>query len=245
MSPKLYLLRWLRRWHARIGFTAALFFLLLAVTGVIANHGAALGLDSARVRSARLDRWYGIEVEPPRAAFRTPSHELVAANGRWLLDARPAGDERPEPVGLVEIGDMLVVACPGSLYLLRADGRVVDRLEGKALPGAPIESIGADGAGLFVRTRAGVYASADVLSWQRAGSARVAWSTPVGLSDAERDAYASALAPGITVQRLLLDLHSGRIAGRYGPLAVDLVALVLVVLAASGAWLFVSHRRRR
>src|SRR5581483_6323689 len=131
MSPKLYLLRWLRRWHARIGFTAALFFLLLAVTGVIANHGAALGLDSARVRSARLDRWYGIEVEPPRAAFRTPSHEL--------LEARPAGDERPEPVGLVEIGDMLVVACPGSLYLLRADGRVVDRLEGKALPGAPIE----------------------------------------------------------------------------------------------------------
>jgi hypothetical protein len=245
MSPKLHLLRWLRRWHARIGFTATIFFLVLAVTGVIANHGAALGLDAMRVRSASLDRWYGIAVEAPRAAFRTPSHELVAANGRWLLDARPAGDERPEPLGLVEIGDMLVVACPGALYLLRADGRLVDRLDGKALPGAPIESVGSDGYGLFVRTGTGTYASADVLSWRPVRSARVAWSTPVGLSDAERDAYTRALAPGIPVQRLLLDLHSGRIAGRYGPLAVDLVALVLIVLAASGAWLFVAHRRRR
>jgi PepSY-associated transmembrane protein len=245
MSPRLHLLRLLRRWHARIGFTAVLFFVLLAVTGVIANHGAALGLDATRVHSAWLDRWYGIAAEPPRAAFRSGSHELVAANGRWLLDARPAGDELPEPLGLVELGDVLIVASAASLYLLRADGRLIDRLDGKALPGTPIDSVGSDGGELVLRTRAGVFASADVLSWQSTRPRRVTWSAAVDLSPAERDGYARALAPGIPLQRLLLDLHSGRLAGRYGPLAVDLVALVLVVLAASGAWLFVSHRRRR
>lgn len=243
MSPRLRLLRWLRRWHARIGFTAAVFFVLLAVTGVIVNHGAALGLDAKRVHSAWLGRWYGVAVEPPRAAFRSGSHELVAANGRWLLDARPAGDERPQPVGMVELGDLLVIACPRALYLLRPDGRLVDRLEGGALPAAPVESVGSDGAELVVRTRAGVFASADVLSWRPARPGRVAWSAPMELTFAERDRYAAALAPGIPVQRLLLDLHSGRIAGRWGPLAVDFVALFLVVLAASGAWLYVSRRR--
>jgi PepSY-associated transmembrane protein len=245
MSPRLHLLRLLRRWHARIGFSAALFFLLLAVSGVIANHGAALGLDAKRVHSGWLDRWYGIAAEVPRAAFRSRSHELVAANGRWLLDARPAGDELPQPLGLVEVGDMLVVASAGSLYVLRADGRLVDRLDGPALPGSPIESLGSDGAGVVLRTRGGVFASADVVSWRSGGPRQVSWSAPAELSPAERRSYAAALAPGIPLQRLLLDVHSGRIAGRYGPLAVDLAALVLIVLAASGAWLFASHRRRR
>src|SRR3954471_11503732 len=165
MSPKLHLLRFLRRWHARIGFTAMVFFLLLAVTGVIANHGAELGLDAKRVHSAWLARWYGIAAEAPQAAFRSGSHELVAANGRWLFDARPAGDELPDAVGLVELGDVLVVASRASLYLLRPDGRLIDRLEGKALPGAPIESVGSAGGELVLRTAAGVFASADVLTW--------------------------------------------------------------------------------
>jgi hypothetical protein len=245
MSPRLHLLRLLRRWHARIGFTAALFFLLLAVSGVIANHGAALGLDAKRVHSDWLDRWYGIAAESPREAFRSRSHELVAANGRWLLDARPAGDELPPPLGLVDLGDMLVVASAGSLYLLRADGRLIDRLDSTALPGSPIESLGSDGGEVVLRTRAGVFTSADVVSWRSARPRQVSWSAAVALSPAERRSYAAALAPGISLQRLLLDVHSGRIAGHYGPLAVDLVALVLIVLAASGAWLFVAHRRRR
>jgi PepSY-associated TM region len=245
MSPRMHLLRLLRRWHARIGFTAALFFLLLAVTGVVANHGAELGLDAKRVHSAWLARWYGLPAQPPRAAFRSGAHELVAANGRWLFDARPAGEELPEPVGLVEVGDLLVVASTASLYLYGADGRLIDRLEGKALPGTPIESVGSDGCELILRTRVGIFASEDVLSWQIARPRRVAWSSPVELSAAERRVYGEALVPGIPVQRLLLDLHSGRIAGRFGPFAVDLVALVLVVLATGGAWLFLAHRRRR
>ena len=60
MFLRLFLLQLLRRWHARIGFSAMLFFLILAVTGLILNHGAGLGLDGrfsedvlwARIRGA-------------------------------------------------------------------------------------------------------------------------------------------------------------------------------------------------
>src|SRR5437764_6749045 len=69
MLAKLFLLRFLRRWHARIGFTAAVFFLFLAVTGLVLNHGTELGLDAKRVHSARLAHWYGVAAGPPRAAF--------------------------------------------------------------------------------------------------------------------------------------------------------------------------------
>lgn len=245
MSPKLFLLRFLRRWHARIGFIAIVFFLILAVTGLVLNHGADLGLDAKRVHSAWLARWYGVEAESPRAAFRSAHHELAAANGRWLLDGRPAGEKRPEPVGLVELGDLVVAACGASLYLYRGDGRLVDRLEESTLPGVPIKAVGSEGGDLVLRTPSGIFATGDALSWRPARARPVRWSAPVELSAAERLAYAKALAPGISVQQLLLDVHSGRIAGRYGPLVIDLVGVLLVVLAASGAWLFLVPRRRK
>src|SRR5213592_1749983 len=110
MSPRLLLLRLLRRWHARIGFAAMLFFLILAVSGLALNHGGSLGLDGRYVHAEWLARWYGIKTQPPRHAFRSGHHVLIAANGRWLLDEEASGQTLPEPLGLIEFADIFVVA---------------------------------------------------------------------------------------------------------------------------------------
>ena len=110
MSPRLLLLRLLRRWHARIGFAAVLFFLILAVTGLALNHGSDLGLDGRFVHAEWLARWYGIKSEPPHHVFRSRRHVLAAANGRWLLDGKISGEKLPPPIGLVELADVFAVA---------------------------------------------------------------------------------------------------------------------------------------
>ena len=46
----------------------------------------------------------------------------------------------------------------------------------------------------------------------------------------------------ITWERIVLDLHSGRIAGDIGVLIMDLAALFLGYLALSGAWLYWRRR---
>ena len=245
MSPKLLLLLFLRRWHARIGFAAVVFFLFLAVTGVILNHATGLGLDTRYVHAAWLARWYGLVPESPRHAFRSGRHDLIAANGRWLLDGQISGERFPAPVGLVELPDMMVVASSASLYIYGKDGALIDRLEKGALPATPVQAIGSGAQRLMLRTASGTFESSDALSWQPAPRDVIAWSAPADLSVAERDRYAKLLEPGVSVQRLLLDLHSGRFAGRYGPLAVDLLAVFLAVLSLSGAWLFLKPRHRR
>jgi hypothetical protein len=245
MPFKLRFTRTLRRWHARIGFAALIFFVLIAATGVALNHGAALGLDSRYVHAEWIARWYGIHQEPPQQAYRTASHLLVAANGRWLLDGSPTGEKMPHPLGLVEIGDLLVVGGESSLHVYRADGALVDRLDGYALPGIPLKAIGAAEGELVVQTPAGPFSSADVLSWRSGAPKVVAWSMPTPLAASDREAYAQRLAPGISLQRILLDLHSGRFLGRLGPLFFDLVAIFLTILALSGAWMFLAPRLRR
>jgi len=245
MSPRVLLLLFLRRWHARIGLAAVVFFLFLAVSGVVLNHASGLGLDSRTMHSARLARWYGIAADPPRDAFRSGAHDLIAANGRWVLDGRVTGDKFPRPIGLVELPDMVVVASSTALYLYRKDGVLIEKVERNALPASPLQEIGAGASRLVLRTASGTFGSSDALSWQAAPRDAVAWSAPVDLSIAERERYAQMLAPGVSVQRLLLDLHSGRFAGRYGPLVVDLLAVFLGVLSLSGAWLFFKRKHRR
>jgi hypothetical protein len=245
VSPKLLLLLFLRRWHARIGLAAVVFFLFLAATGVVLNHGTDFGLDKRYVHAAWLARWYGIAPESPRHAFHAGQHDLIAANGRWLLDGRISGEKFPQPVGLVELPDMVVVASSASLYLYGKDGALIDRLERSALPGIPVQAIGSGGKQLVLRTGAGTFETRDALSWQPAPRDAIAWSAPAELRAAERERYAQLLEPGISVQQLLLDLHSGRFAGRYGPLVVDLLAVFLALLSLSGAWLFLKRRHRR
>ena len=244
MSPRLLLLRLLRRWHARIGFAAMLFFLVLAATGLALNHGPDLSLDGRFVHAEWLARWYGIKSEPPRQVFRSGRHVLIAANGRWLLDGKISGEKSPQPVGLVELADIFVVASEATLYVYRENGELIERLGPGALPGSPVRAIGSGAGGIVLRTPSGIFASADALSWRPAPQQSVSWSAPVELSVSERRAYEEALAPGISVQQLLLDLHSGRFAGRYGPLVVDLLALLLAILSLTGAWLFLVPRMR-
>ena len=50
---------------------------------------------------------------------------------------------------------------------------------------------------------------------------------------------------GLTVERLLLDLHSGRILGEAGPLLMDLVAVFLIVLSLSGLILSKVRNQRK
>jgi hypothetical protein len=245
MSPRLLLLLFLRRWHARIGLAAVVFFLFLAVTGMVLNHATGLGLDARYVHAPWLARWYGVAGEPPRHAFRSGKHDLIAANGRWVLDGQISADRVPQPIGLVELPDMIVVASSASLYLYGKDGLLIDRLERNALPAVPVQAIGAGARQLVLRTASGTFESSDALSWQPAPRDAIAWSAPADLSVAERERYSEMLEPGVSVQRVLLDLHSGRFAGRYGPLAVDLLAVFLGVLSLSGAWLFLKRKHRR
>jgi hypothetical protein len=245
VSPRLLLLLFLRRWHARIGLAAVVFFLFLAVTGVVLNHATGLGLDAKYIHAGWLARWYGLAPEAPRHAFRSGGHDLIAANGRWVLDGRISGERLPQPVGLVELPEMTIVASSASLYIYGKDGALIERVEGSALPGAPVRAIGTGAQQIVIRTGSGIFESADALSWWQAPHHAIAWSAPAELSPTERERYTRLLEPGISLQRLLQDAHSGRIAGRYGPLAVDLLAVFLAVLSLSGAWLFTKRRHRR
>ena len=249
-QPRRPPLRSLYVWHRWLGLAAAALTLVLALTGIALNHTEALRLDERHVRSPALLALYGIEAPPVSAA--------CAAGGRWVLQVgrrlylgtralvRRAGPLR----GAVPWEGMLVVAAGGELLLVTPEGRLAERMGGEAGVPAGLRRIGRMADGRIVALGAhGVYvADRELLAWRPAPEGMEAtWSRcesdpPPALAQEVRAAYRATILPW---ERVLLDLHSGRIAGRLGPWVMDAAALLLVFLASSGPWLWWRQRRKR
>lgn len=244
MTPRLLLLLWLRRWHGRIGVAASVFFVFLAMTGIMLNHAAVLQLHSSHIHASWLVRWYGLKTEHPTHGFAAKNNFLMAANGAWLLNDRMIADNATPPLGMVETDGILYVAGADKLYLYAADGTLIEKLAGAMLPAPPFTGIGTTQSRIALRTNTGVYVGNDGANWKAAVNETVVWSQAVAIPAAMRARAVERLSPGISAETLLQDIHSGRIFGAWGPLLFDVIALVLTGLAVSGTIVFFrSHRR--
>jgi uncharacterized iron-regulated membrane protein len=65
----------------------------------------------------------------------------------------------------------------------------------------------------------------------------VHWTEPVVLTDVQRQQFEKYARPSVAVEQLLIDMHSGRLFGRFGPYVIDLVGLAALWLSISGVWM--------
>lgn len=245
MNSRHSLARFIRRWHARLGVTAALFFIVLIVTGVALNHTEWLGLAHTPIQSDALTRWYGLP-PPQLLAVVDADGEFIATPNVWRYRKQRLPGGGGAVTGVVRTPTLLAVATAQSLSLFTPGGELIDTLRGTALPGWPITALGQFAESLIVQTPHGAFASADGLDWQAFASSGVFWSRVLPPNPLTLARIRAQLAPALPLERILLDLHSGRLFGHYGPLFIDAAALILLGLSASGVWIqWRSWRQKR
>jgi len=233
--------RRLRRWHRRIGVVSAVVVLGLVVTGLLLNHAPSLELDRSRVGlSWVLDR-YGVDIEPPARGYAVDGHWLSVCGGELFLDDRPVTDLASLSGG-VSLDGLIVAAAPAVLVLLDGQGGVIERLALDALPGR-ISAIAQVDSGIALRVDGRWLASdVDLLGWEPvAAPPRPAEARPLPADLASRITQRSR-ARQLSWERVLLDVHSGRFFGPFGPWVLDFFAVLLGFLALSGFWLWSRQR---
>lgn len=223
-----------RRWHRWLGLGIALPVVLLAVTGLLLNHGDFLGLSS-RVLPPWLAAIYGM----PRSA---PVHASVAGEDVWLFASdvvhSPGGRQIPcrAPFkGAVPAGEVTVIGCADELLVLDRDGQELERVD--SAWGVPaFDRIGISPAAELVlaeQNRLMVFDLSDLRAEPFSGPWQAAEVIPAPAVLAAALPQA-AVPPEFNWERLLLDLHSGRILGTPGRWLMDIAALLLLVLALTG-----------
>jgi hypothetical protein len=148
----------------------------------------------------------------------------------------------------VAIGDLAVVTSGDRAFVLTIDGELVEQLDvSPLLPGA-IERLGRLGDRAVISSTGRNFRSDSDLSgfeaWSGSDGDDVAWSRasplPAPLLISLQDQYRGR---GLTIERLLSDIHSGRIVGTVAPLLMDLVALLLIVLSLTGLTMWMRASR--
>jgi hypothetical protein len=215
-------LRWLYRTVLAVSVLAVL---LLLATGLLLNHGTGAGLAQLPFTQDWLRRHYALPTVAgagPGLAHQLPTGELAVHEGRLYFNERVLGD-CPRLVGVVEQPGQVLAACSNSLFLLTPDGELIRQAD--TLRGIP--------DGLSAVTRAG-----DAVLLRQGESL---FSLDLGnLSVAPAGAGSSLSVPGVEApgsvdgERLLRDLHSGRVFGRYGPWLVDALVVFVAAIALTG-----------
>jgi hypothetical protein len=240
---------WLRRVHRWLGLWAALFVLLLSVTGIALNHGSDWGLDRRHVSSSWVAAMLGVRAPEPTASFVSDGHRVTQLGRRLYLDATEvAWESDPVITGLVALEALTVVAMADGVLVLTNEGEVVERIDlGATLPG-PVMAIGRANGLPVIKSGGALYlADADVTAfrpWPDGSETAVSWSS-ASPPPASELAVLEELYRGraVTVERLLLEIHSGRILGAAGPLLLDLLAILLVALSVSGIFVWLLSGR--
>ncbi len=235
--------RWrtVHHWHRVAGLVSALFVLLLAGTGLLLNHSDELRLDRRHVGAELLLDLYDIRPPAEPIGFRVGQHWVTQLGERLYYDARELPERADRLIGAVQLRSTLAVAVAGRLLLLSSEGELIERLgDAEGVP-AGMQRLGVAAHGrLVIRAAHGDYsADPDTLEWVHATPEGIAWAEPAPPPEALRSRLLRAYrGTGLPLERVLLDLHSGRILGPWGVYLVDGAAALFLLLALTGLWMW-------
>jgi len=236
-----------RRTHRFLGAGAAVFVIFMVLSGLAINHSSRLGLDQGHVSQSFLLDWYGLEGPENIHSFAVGSDWISFAGSQLYFNDNTVSTVT-NGVGSVTSNNMFVAAGSEELILLDQDGQLIERISWTSRQTGLIDSIGllADGSVTVISDGQLWQADAELLNWFRSSDTVTvqAWSlgrsAPSALQQSIGKQYRG---DGLSLQRLLLDFHSGRIFGSFGIVVYDLLALAVGFLAISGLVLWIRGRR--
>jgi hypothetical protein len=228
--------------HRHIGFAISLILILLSITGVALNHTSELKLDQRFIKSPLILDWYGISPATELKSFAIKQHWITQLEQAIYFNNKAIFTSAEPLIGAIMTGDFIVAAFNHHLVLLTLEGDVIE-----SIPKPLLKKIGNQNGIIFIQQQQHIYSSKDqLLSWQKDSQPPQKWSTESRLPKAMSQALKQSSREQILdVERLILDIHSGRFFGQYGVYFIDLSGVLLIFLSLSGIWFWLRSYIKR
>ncbi|WP_319380438.1 PepSY-associated TM helix domain-containing protein [Thiomicrorhabdus sp.] len=234
--------------HQKIGLAAVLVVVMLSVTGIALNHTETFALKNQPVEQRWLYQWYGLTVPELKKQifFEDESGDSgsriwvaqydqdIWVNGNKITQGRLAG------FGKTQFGYALVLQQVS--VLLSPDFELIDQIANPA--GSSVLAVRQNPLALSLENQTAWGLNPDMTGWVEIKSGGVIGTLPENTaSEALPNALRAKIEDeyfkqGLDWERVLLDLHSGRIFGSAGVFVIDFFAVLMVVLSLSGFLLY-------
>lgn len=222
----------LHRWHRRLGLVAALIVLLVSITGVLLNHTGELALAKHYPQQAL---WLWPYPQQQNSGYVLHDAVLYSSGEQVYLNQQVLDGCKPPLLGVVEKASDLWVLCSGQLLFLQ-QANLVENIDSSLLAQS-LSAIALVDDEVFLSSGG---------QWLRLDENTLSLIPTQVIPER---VFSTEILPAayqqnrvISWQKVLQDLHSGRFFGHWGIYVVDAAALILVLLALSGFWIWYSRR---
>ncbi len=226
--------------HKIIGMVATIFIVLLSVTGILLMHTEDLDLAESYIESESVLAIYDIAPDTDPVTYQVNKNYITQLDDRIYFNELQSARHEDKLIGGIYIEGIYLAGFTSSIMLLTDEGEVIETLD--QLHGVPakISAIGKSNNSIIVNAD-GFMKRTDInmTTWTDTLQTGVSWSEQAQLSDDALDSILkSYIGEGLPLERVILDVHSGRILGTVGVIIVDLAVVLFLVLSISGwmAW---------
>jgi hypothetical protein len=234
-----HIYKWVRKLHYRAGILISIFFIIIALTGIAINHSNHLSLDKSPIPELLADRLYNQKNSINGQGFDTELGWLSLTGYSLYLNDRALHQCSPPLIGALALNSVIYAVCHNELWILTDAGEEVEHLN---VTTTSIHSLGHVDNTLYALSEGDqVHRYDDELGeWVLDNPSNEIHfakpqSLPIPIVGAIKKIH---VGHTITWERLLLDLHSGRVASHWGIWLVDFVALALLFSSLSGLWMW-------
>lgn len=246
-----------RIWHRRLGVFSALFVLWLALSGFLLNHGDDLDLNESYSKNEVVKALYGLKLEAHQVSGFLENDIYYYSKGGILFLSPAQGAKGIETASgrhkcqsdiarAVSADSQLIILCGDRFIIFTENGELIENVSFSTL-GHDINDVAVNDSGELLVQSNGLIYTLDLVSFEFAVAPEMKLTKagqliPLAVPETIANEANDARYVGMSFERILMDAHSGRIFGRVGVYFVDLMALVFVVLALSGVYLFLKNK---
>jgi hypothetical protein len=240
-------------WHRRLGLSTFVVLIFLAISGFALNHSPGLKLNQINLSSNWLLSWYGFEV---------PVAEGFQVGGKWfyqdgnkalLVDGDSVASCTAPLSAIAQTTGGVFALCADGLNLLTSDGQFIEQFG--AIDGLPAntQAVTVLDDRIYLTTGS---ATIDSVTMEFNADSLGLTATdiaPQTLKDIQQVAVPlpkllqkklkqQSPGPSISLETVILDLHSGRFFGQFGVLFIDLIGLLVCILSITGLMAWMKRR---
>jgi len=231
----------IQKWHKKFGIYISLFVILLAISGIALNHSEELKLNTTYVKMGWLMDLYQINPKSEPIGYFLSNNWITKIDGHIYFNNKKIVDNTNKLIGVVNTNDTYTVAYDDKIILLTVEGEILESLGGAEGVPAGMKAIGNDEKNnIVIQSAHGYYrVNLDTLQWDEYSFLEANWSSASEITEPfKTNILEQYRGTGLTIERVLLDLHSGRIIGGWGIYLVDIIALLFIIIAITGIWMW-------
>jgi len=231
-------------WHRRLGLTALLLVFILSITGIMLNHTEDLNLDETIVESDFILNWYDINPQGTPVSYNTGNIRISKWNQQLFFNEISFFSHKEKLQGAIKVDDIIIIALENSVLLVDNEGEVIELMPVTSSYSTIKIGIHKNKVALLDSNNKTYISNIDITNWKIQDLKDVDWASPLNLSETQITSLKKEYrGQGLNLERVILDLHSGRIFNdKWGIYIMDLSALLMTLLGITGLWVWWSRK---